>query len=106
MSSDNFLITSVSPHVMRPGTTETYEDVVNRHWILVRFLQENGLVNRQLASGPSDIGMSFELNSEDVTSEGLRVLRVGFYKWLRDIDRGKSPSDIAALTKALHAARA
>jgi len=43
----------------------------------------------------------FELRSKSLSEKGLQLVKAGLDKWLKGIDRGKPPSDISILEKAL-----
>lgn len=72
---------------------------------LVRFLQGNGLVTRQLLAEDDEVNSSFVIRRSDFTDEGFQFYRKVEQKWLSAIDRGAIPSDTSVLQKALHQCR-
>lgn len=101
MAGEAFTIDRVSWHTETPGNTETREQTVARFWAVVSFLQRHGLTKRTLASSPGQIVDTFSIDTSDLTDEGLEVMRKGYDKWVRRIDRGMTPSDTPLLAKAL-----
>lgn len=79
----------------------TLDEARPEFWFLVKFLQDKGLVRRELARSIEDITEEFSLYSSDLTDDGLKLLRTAYSKWLRRIDRGMSPSDTTLLEREL-----
>jgi hypothetical protein len=69
---------------------------------LACFLDRNGLSTRKLAGSDGTVDQDFELNSTDLTPEGLQTLRKGYEKWMR---QAKTPEDVRPLEKALQSIR-
>ncbi len=96
-----FVVSRVSWHTKRPGNPDPPEFFYRWFWTITNFLQENGLVSRQLAASQSAINDDFEIRSDDLTDEGLEFMRKGYQKWLRMLDRGGDPSDTRILEREL-----
>lgn len=99
--ASSFTIDQVSWHTQTPGNTETREQIVHRFWVIANFLQSNGLTSRDLSCREEDIGDSFGISSDDLTSEGLAVVKAAYDKWLQKVDGGMPPEDVGLLTRAL-----
>src|SRR5262245_32129229 len=101
----SYTIDQVSWHTNTPGNTETREHIVRRFYAVANFLQANGLTTRNLGCQESDIGDRFGINSDDLTDEGMAVMKAGYHKWLTKVDNGMVPEDLTLLEKALKKAR-
>lgn len=100
-----FVVFKVSWLTQAPGL-ETERDVtIQQFYQVTKFLQENGLVRRQLMQSIDDITDDFALSSEDLTDNGLAVMRAAYHKWLEKVDNGMSPEDVSLLEKALKKVR-
>jgi hypothetical protein len=69
----------------------------------LQFAQEHGLVRRILSEDTQDLSDEFVIYLRDVTPEGFDVFRVGYLKWLEQLDRNinSDTSDSQTLKKAL-----
>lgn len=101
----SYTIDQVSWHTNTPGNTETREQIVRRFCIVANFLQANGLTTRDLSCQESDIGDSFGIGSDDLTEEGMTVMKASYDKWLTKVDNGMSPEDVTLLEKAVRKVR-
>lgn len=101
----SFVIDQVSWHTGTPGNTETREQIVHRFWVIANFLQSNGLTFRDLICQEEDIGDSFGIRSDDLTNEGLAVVKAAYDKWLQKVDNGMPPENVSLLVRALSRAR-
>jgi hypothetical protein len=97
--SKNYAISRVSWYTVEKRMT--LDEARPEFWFLVKFLQDNGLVRRELARSIEDITEEFALYSGDLTDDGLKLLRTAYSKWLRKIDKGMSPSDTTLLEREL-----
>lgn len=97
----SFTLCRVSWLTQRPGGDYPLEWVVRQFWAVSDFLQRHNLTVRPLANSISDITNDFEIRSDDLTEEGLLLMRTGYRKWLRALDRGGDPSDTTILQKEL-----
>ena len=75
--------------------------IIRDFYLLAKFLQDNNLVNHNLMSDISDITDDFAISSDDLSGEGLSVMKSTYDKWVQKIDNGMSPEDISLLEKAL-----
>ena len=96
-----FIITKVSWILQTKGMEGFEGSVVDYHYYLAKFLQDNDLTLRKLVKSKSDIGHEFEISSDDLTDEGMQVLRLGLDKWGEKVDNGASPKDTSILAKVL-----
>ncbi|HEU5069024.1 MAG TPA: hypothetical protein VFV96_01270 [Verrucomicrobiae bacterium] len=74
------------------------EIVIRRLSALASFLDRNGLATRRLTNAEGQVDKDFVLESADLTSRGLHVIRCGYEKWQR---RAKTPEDVTPLEKEL-----
>lgn len=101
----SYVIDQVSWHTNTPGNTETREQIVRRFCIVANFLQANGLTTRDLSCQEVDIDESFGINSDDLTEEGMVVMKAAYDKWLTKVDNGMPPQDLALFERALKKVR-
>jgi len=102
MSMDeNFTIDQVSWHLMTPGNPESKEHIKKRFFSVVTFLQDNGLVVRQLAENLSDIDDEFSIDTADLTEDGMALMEKDYDKWLRKVDKGMDPMDVTIFQRSL-----
>lgn len=97
----SFAIDKVSWHVNTPGNTESREHIARRFSIFSQFLQVNQLTVRDVGCRESDIKDDFGIMSDDLTEEGLAVVKAAYDKWLTKVDNGMPPEDVTLLEKAL-----
>lgn len=98
-----FVIDQVSWHTGTPGNTEPREHILRRFAVITNFLQDNGLSYKTLVE--TDIDDSFAISSNDLTEEGLTVMKAAYDKWLQKVDNGMPPENVSLLTRALHRVR-
>lgn len=103
----DFTITKVSWHTQQEGAKRnSLTEIAGYFFALIKFLQNNNLTVRHLASSVEDIGEEFEIRSSDLTEEGLNVIKLGMDKWLKRFnDRPMRESDMVVLEKALQKVR-
>lgn len=65
------------------------------------FLNENGLVRVPLSFPEGGDWEGFEIRQSHLTDQGWLVMSKALSKWLAGIDRGRDPSNITQLEKAL-----
>lgn len=81
--------------------------LVDRFWYLHEFLRTNGLLVRPLVTTRAEVDDDeFAIRSNDVTAEGLAVIREGYDRWCKALDRGTPPSKTTILERALERVRA
>ncbi|OBZ93873.1 hypothetical protein ADU59_19455 [Pararhizobium polonicum] len=59
------------------------------------------MVAREIASSLDSINDDFEINSDDLTDEGMTLVRLAYDKWLGRIDRGMDVRNVKLFEKAL-----
>jgi len=80
--------------------------VVDSFWVLHEFLRTNGLLRHTLATSRETVdNEDFAIRSDHLTDEGLAVMRAGYDRWCKALDRGTSPSKTTILEKALEKVR-
>ncbi len=72
---------------------------------LVRFLQRNQLVTRELLREGEAVGADFVMRRSDLTDEGFEFYRRIEQPWFAAIDRGSAPADASMLEDALRRIR-
>jgi hypothetical protein len=105
MMSQPFIVFKVSWLTQTPGEERFRDEIVQQFYQVTKFLQDNGLVHRQLMQSIGDLTDDFELSSADLTDDGLAVMRAAYHKWLTKVDNGMSPEDWSLLEKALKKVR-
>ena len=95
--TEDFVIDKVEWHTRVVGNPETREPVIERFWSVIQFLRANELLVSPLAESRSEIGDEFCIRSTDLTAEGLQLMRSGYDRWLKRIDRGGDPADTRIL---------
>ncbi|MDP8568590.1 hypothetical protein [Methylophilus aquaticus] len=88
-------------HTRIQGNPETRKQILTRFWIIVNFIQMNGLTKRILARSIAEIDDEFSINSDDLTDIGLELMKKAYDKWLTKVDAGMPPADIAILQRTL-----
>jgi hypothetical protein len=73
----------------------------------VQFLQDHGLVTRELCSAAPNIPDDFTVYLRDLTPKGFEHHRLSYLKWLGSLDRrpDADPSDVTLLGKGLKTLR-
>jgi len=89
----------------RGGSGYSVETEAGMCHALCRFLTSNGLNSKELPVDDVESWEGFELRHADVNALGLAVMQIGFRRWLRGIDKGKDPSDVGSLKRALKEVR-
>ena len=97
----DFTITKFSWHARLDPDPAFQDQVRARFRAICNFLVENGLNSKPLNIESIQTGGDFELRSSDLTPLGLQLMKSGYDKWLKSLDRGKSPSDTTLLKKQL-----
>jgi hypothetical protein len=97
----DFVIDQISWHSDREGNPESREHIYQRFKTITQFLQKNNLAKRVLLRDDSQMDDSFCIRASDLTDEGLTVMKKGYDKWLRRLDKGQDPADTVILEKIL-----
>ena len=95
--AQSFPVDAVAWHTQVQGNPESREHIFERFQALSVFLRDKGLLSRGIAP----ISEAFVLHSDDLTDEGLSLMKAAYDKWLKRMDRGAGASDVAPLEKAL-----
>jgi len=99
---NTFTIGKVGWVVRRLAPHETRSRAVDSFWYLHEFLRTNGLLVRPLVATRAEVDDDeFAIRSNDLTTEGLAVIREGYDRWCKALDRGTPPSKTTILEKAL-----
>lgn len=97
----DFTLFKVSWFTQLQGSIESLEKIHARHYALIDFLQRNNLTVREVLSKDEPLSDSSCLMRSDLTDKGFKVYQKAEQKWLRGIDRGKSPTDMQIFEKEL-----
>jgi hypothetical protein len=97
----NFIIDQVSWHTKVQGNPESREQIISRFWSVVDFLQRRELTTRSLLNQQSEIDEAFSIQSDDLTSKGLDLMKKVYDKWLVKVDEGMSSTDMSMFEKQL-----
>ena len=65
----------------------TFDQIIYRLYVPVKFFQDNGLLTRKLVEGPDSITEDFEWRKSDLTELGSLLFKTGHQAWLRALDR-------------------
>lgn len=68
---------------------------------LARFIDTNGLSKSKLLGVNNKISDTFNINSSDLTSEGMELIKRCYFRWLASHDRGVSPTSTRMLERTL-----
>lgn len=96
-----FTIFRVSWATQQLGNENGRDYTIQHVYYLIKFLQENALVVRPLMLDIEDISEDFALSSDDLTDDGLALMKKSYDKWLGKVDKGMSPEDVSFLSKSL-----
>ncbi len=96
----HFVISQVS-WLTQTGGNENRRDSIIRHFYFVsKFLQDNAFERQE------DIGDDFAIRSDDLTDDGLAVMKAAYDKWMQKVDNGMNPENVSLLERALKRIRA
>ena len=96
-----FTIDKISWHTTRPGEPDPLDEMVDQFWAAVRFLQAHGLTTRILAHSREEIHEDFEIGSDDLTAEGMQLIRASYEPWVRRVERTGNAEDVQILERGL-----
>ncbi len=105
MSKNDFLIDDAGGHFVASKNREYRKRVVLRFRVFVDFLQDNGLTTREILAKDEPVTEELKIYRSDLTEEGFQVVKAGYDKWLRSLDKGKEITNVSPLEKALTKAR-
>lgn len=101
----HFVIAKVGWHTKVKGNPETLEHIVARFFAVATFLQGHDLTTRTLVADRSEIDDDFQISTEDLTEEGLALMRKAYDTWLGRVDRGADPENVTYLEESLQKLR-
>lgn len=81
------------------GNEHRKDEIIRHFQIALNFFRDNGLLRPNY--GTQVVDENFELRSDDITDDGLNLMKSGYQKWLRKVDKGMDPSDTSILIKEL-----
>lgn len=96
-----FTVDKVGWHTQHPNEPEPLNVIRAQFWALVTFLQTQGLTTRMLAESPLAIDDDFEIASDDLTADGMRLIRAAYGRWVRRVERTGDTADTSILERAL-----
>lgn len=99
---EDHTILSIAIHLAASKNRQYRECIFQIYGTLIRFLQQQSLVTRELLSKDAAIGEDFKLMRSDLTEEGYALIKGCLQRWLRSIESGrKPPTDTGLLEKEL-----
>lgn len=101
MTTNDFVIDDAKAHFAASKNSEYKARVEQRFRVFVDFLQNNGLVNREILASGQPVTEELKIRKSDLTDAGFAVVKAAYDKWLRGIDKGKAVADVTVLNKAL-----
>ena len=102
MAQTEFTVDKVGWHTQTSGNTESRAQIEQRFRYLFAFLAKNELLSDQAPEiPPSQLPDEFMLHSSHLTEFGLEIIRAGYDKWLKALDRGTTIEKATALESAL-----
>lgn len=102
MSDQSYTIDKVGWHTSVKGNSESLESIHVRFRAICSFLNEHSLTKTKIDFSDSQLTDDFELNTNQLTNEGLEFIKLAYDKWVQGIDRGRDPSDTTYLVKKLN----
>jgi hypothetical protein len=99
----NFKIDRAEWHTKRIRNYKINNNAVYQYFIsFFKFLDKNSLSKRVMFDPNLQLNDDLEFSSDDLTEEGLLLVRKAYDKWANDIvEKNKSPEDIKYLVKHL-----
>lgn len=103
----DFTIDKVAWHTRVEDNPEAPELVKYRFKIIAEFLQSHGLTVRPLLGHDVEPDEEFSIRTNDLTSDGLQVMRLAYDQWLKKIvNKRKNVNDLTIFEMALSRVRA
>lgn len=99
------IIDKVSWHTEVDGNPESEENIHLRFKTILHFLQNNQLTKTVILKENEEIDNETQFAMEDLNDLGIEFIKKVYDKWLRSIDKGKSPNDTSLLIKYLDQVR-
>src|SRR5262245_25255670 len=101
-----FTIDKVGWHTAVKGNTESLDKIHERFRNVVGYFRQRGLLRSSLLENDAPITDDFAIRSDDLTEEGLQLVKRTYDTWLKAVDRGKSVSDLSMFERELSKIRA
>lgn len=101
MENKEFLIVDANPLFYASKKKDYQLRVAERLKVFVDFMQENDLTTREILSADQPVTGALRIWSTDLTDDGMAVVKTGFDKWLRSLDKGTDVKNISILNNAL-----
>src|SRR5262245_32248899 len=105
MVPEEFVIFSVSGMLKHSKSRSWHDDTITAMSTLCRFLQDNGLVNRELVKNGQQVSESLEVRRKDFTNEGFELYRRAHQRWFSAQDRGTPLTNTTILERELQELR-
>ena len=99
--AQSFVIIKKSWLTNTGGNEHRIGEITEHIYQVAKFLQKNCLTKTTLMKNIKDITDDFQISSDDLTEEGMTVMRLAYDKWLTKVDNGMHASDVSILEKAL-----
>ena len=99
MPPENYVVLKLGSRFV--GALETEEEERARCSALARFLEAEVLVKRRLTEDDGLVPPDFCLRKDDLTEEGVLLMKKALYKWAAAYDRSKDGSDVSVFKRAL-----
>lgn len=95
------VIDNLATHIAASKNAE-YRNRAREHFrVVISFLQTNGLTTRTLLVDGEPLPDTQKIMQSDLTERGFQVMKLGYYKWLNSLDRGRPVEDVSVLERAL-----
>jgi hypothetical protein len=95
------LIDQVAVHLAASKNPEYRQRVLDRFDVLVEVMDSNRWLNEGVKDRFSTERESFELHSDDLTTDGMSFIRGNYDSWLRSLDRPSSQDSSGDARKLL-----
>lgn len=105
MEEQHFVIDDAAIHFNASKNKDYQERVRARFETFVTFLQANGLTTRVILADGQEVNRELRILGDDLTEEGLAVVKASYDAWLRGIDRGKLVTDVSIMERTLRKVR-
>lgn len=69
--------------------------------VLMRFLVDNALLRESPYNPDGSLSESFQVTTDNLTDDGVRLFKEHFPRWSNRVDRGGDPEDIKQLVAGL-----
>jgi len=97
----DYIIDQIGWHTKVVGNTESVDRIHKRFKNISVFLESEGLTTRKLIELDTPLKDDFCIKVSDLTDEGFLLMQKSYDKWLRFLDKGKSPDNLSILEKTL-----